>query len=75
MTAWRAKHNEDPNVTAALGYDNVMAVIRAIETQNGNMSDGAAFISAVRGLTLDSPRGKITFLKGQQRADGAHLRS
>jgi branched-chain amino acid transport system substrate-binding protein len=63
VTAWRAKYNEEPNVTAALGYDNVMAVIGGIEKRKGDMSDGAAFISAVRGLTIDSPRGKITFSK------------
>lgn len=61
VKAWRAKYNEEPNVTAALGYDNVMAVISAIEARKGNLSDAAAFIAAVRGLTLNSPRGKITF--------------
>lgn len=63
VTAWRAKFNEEPNVTAALGYDNVMAVIGAIEKMKGDVRDGAAFISALSSLAIDSPRGKITFSK------------
>lgn len=62
VAAYRAKYNQDPDVSAELGYDNGKAIMLTFEKLGGQMpADGATFISTMRGLTFDAPRGKIRF--------------
>ncbi|WP_036030053.1 ABC transporter substrate-binding protein [Bradyrhizobium yuanmingense] len=61
VKAYNAKYKQDPDVSAALGYDNGKAML-TLETLGGEMpEDRAKFISTMRDLTFDSPRGKIKF--------------
>ena len=62
VTAYRQMFKEDPDVSASLGYDNGKAIMLTLEKLGGQMpADGAQFISTMRGLTFDAPRGKIRF--------------
>src|SRR2546429_770020 len=62
VAAYRQAYNGDPDVSATLGYDNGKAIMLTLEKLRGEMpAEGAQFISAMRGLTFDSPRGKIRF--------------
>lgn len=62
VTAYRQTFKEDPDVNASLGYDNGKAIMLTLEKLGGQMpADGAQFISTMRGLTFDAPRGKIRF--------------
>jgi branched-chain amino acid transport system substrate-binding protein len=62
VTAYRQTFKEDPDVNASLGYDNGKAIMLTLEKLGGQMpADGARFISTMRGLTFDAPRGKIRF--------------
>ncbi len=62
VAAYRQAYNGDPDVSATLGYDNGKAIMLTLEKLGGEMpAEGAQFISAMRGLTFDSPRGKIRF--------------
>lgn len=63
VEAYAKKYGQPPNVTAATGYDNAIAVLGAIDALKGNVSDGKVFIEKLTSLTLDSPRGAITFSK------------
>jgi branched-chain amino acid transport system substrate-binding protein len=62
VAAYRQMFKEDPDVNASLGYDNGKAIMLTLEKLGGEMpTDGAKFISAMRSLTFDAPRGKIRF--------------
>ncbi len=62
VDAFRKKFNADPDVSAELGYDNAKAILLTFEKLGGKMpEDKAAFVSTMRGLTFDAPRGKIVF--------------
>jgi branched-chain amino acid transport system substrate-binding protein len=60
--AYRAMFKSDPDVNAVLGYDNAKAILLTLDRFGGDMpADGAQFISTMRSLVFDSPRGKIRF--------------
>jgi branched-chain amino acid transport system substrate-binding protein len=62
VAAYRQAFKGDPDVSAALGYDNGKAIMLTLEKFGGEMpADGAQFISTMRGLIFDAPRGKIRF--------------
>lgn len=62
VKAYNAKYQQDPDVSAELGYDNGKAIMLTLEKLGGVMpEDRAKFIAAMRDLTFDAPRGKITF--------------
>jgi branched-chain amino acid transport system substrate-binding protein len=64
VAAYRAKFKEDPDVNAAIGYDNGKAILLALQKLGGKMpADGAEFISTLRSLEFDAPRGRIRFNK------------
>ena len=56
-----AKHKQKPTVNAALGYDNARSVLLALKNLSGSFADGKDFIDAIRKLSFDSPRGKMSF--------------
>lgn len=62
VAAYHETFKEDPDVNAALGYDNGKAILLTLEKLGGKMpADGAQFISTMRGLTFEAPRGTIRF--------------
>ena len=62
VDAFRKKFNVDPDVSAELGYDNGKAILLTFDKLGGQMpEDGAKFVSTMRDLTFDAPRGKIKF--------------
>jgi branched-chain amino acid transport system substrate-binding protein len=62
VAAYREMFKEDPDVNASLGYDNGKAILLTLDKLGGQMpADGAQFISTMRSLTFDAPRGKIRF--------------
>jgi branched-chain amino acid transport system substrate-binding protein len=62
VKAFREKFKEDPDVNAALGYDNGKAIMLTLEKLGGEIpEDRAKIISTMRDLTFDAPRGKIRF--------------
>ncbi|KQW61776.1 ABC transporter substrate-binding protein [Variovorax sp. Root411] len=64
VAAYQKKYGKVPEINAALGYDNGKAIMLALGKTAGVMpADGAQFISNLRSLDFDSPRGKIRFNK------------
>jgi len=64
VDAYRKKYNSDPDVGAVIGYDNAKAILLTLDKLGGKMpADGAQFISTMRSLEYDSPRGKVRFNK------------
>ena len=62
VKAYNAKYKQDPDVSAELGYDNGKAIMLTLEKLGGQMpEDRTKFISTMRDLTFDAPRGKIKF--------------
>jgi branched-chain amino acid transport system substrate-binding protein len=62
VAAYRAMFKSDPDVNAELGYDNAKAILLTLDKLGGKMpADGTQFISTMRGLVFDAPRGKIRF--------------
>ena len=64
VAAYKKKYNKDPEINAALGYDNGKAIMLALQKTSGNMPAASAeFMATLRSLQFDSPRGKIKFNK------------
>jgi branched-chain amino acid transport system substrate-binding protein len=62
VAAYRRAYNEEPDVNASMGYDNGKAIMLTLEKLGGKMpADGAEFISILRSLSYDAPRGRIRF--------------
>ncbi|MDB5503789.1 MAG: hypothetical protein JWR89_3691 [Tardiphaga sp.] len=62
VAAYREMFKEEPDVSAALGYDNGKAILLTFDKLGGKMpEDRSRFISTMRGLNFDAPRGKIRF--------------
>jgi branched-chain amino acid transport system substrate-binding protein len=62
VAAYRQMFNEDPDVNAALGYDNGKAIMLTLEKLGGKMPDDrAGFMQTLRTVSYDAPRGRIRF--------------
>jgi len=62
VTRYREMFQQEPEVNAELGYDNGKAILLTLEKLGGKMpADGSQFISTMRSLTFDSPRGNVRF--------------
>jgi branched-chain amino acid transport system substrate-binding protein len=62
VEAYKKMFKEEPDVNASLGYDNGKAIMLTLEKLGGQMpEDRSKFISTLRGLTFDAPRGRIRF--------------
>jgi branched-chain amino acid transport system substrate-binding protein len=62
VAAYRQMFNEDPDVNAALGYDNGKTIMLTLEKLGGKIpEDGTAFTKALRTISYDAPRGKMRF--------------
>ena len=62
VAAYRQMFNEDPDVNAALGYDNGKTIMLTLEKLGGKMpDDSSGFTAALRTVSFDAPRGKIRF--------------
>ena len=57
VAAFKKKFGMEPDVNAALGYDNANAVLHTIETLKGKKVDGDEFIRTLTNLEIESPRG------------------
>lgn len=52
--------NGDPDYMSAAGWDVMHAIFDAIKKLNGDFSDGAKVVEAMRGWSADGPRGIVT---------------
>lgn len=55
---YRNKHDQPPDTIACQGYDSGNAIAKAMEEAGSTESE--ALIEALRGISLDSPRGSLT---------------
>src|SRR5260370_8102633 len=63
VKAFREKFKEDPDVNAALGYDNGKAIMLTLEKLGGEIpEDPAKIISTLTNLTSIPPRANIHFI-------------
>ncbi|MDB5653233.1 MAG: hypothetical protein JWQ94_846 [Tardiphaga sp.] len=62
VASYRQMFNENPDVNAALGYDNGKTIMLTLEKLGGKMPDDPTqFMSALRTVSYDAPRGKMRF--------------
>ncbi|WP_027582425.1 ABC transporter substrate-binding protein [Bradyrhizobium sp. Ai1a-2] len=62
VARYRQMFKQDPEVNAELGYDNGKAIMLTLEKLGGRMpADKSQFMTTMRGLVFDAPRGKIRF--------------
>jgi branched-chain amino acid transport system substrate-binding protein len=62
VAGYRQMFNQDPDVNAALGYDNGKTIMLTLEKLGGKIpEDGTAFTKALRSVSYDAPRGKMRF--------------
>lgn len=62
VAAYRKMFNEDPDVNAAMGYDNGKTIMLTLEKLGGKIpEDASQFTAALRTVSFDAPRGKIRF--------------
>jgi len=58
---WHKAYGKDsyPDFMSAAGWDTMHAIFDAIKKLNGNMSDGAKVVDAMKGWSADGPRGRV----------------
>jgi branched-chain amino acid transport system substrate-binding protein len=58
---WHKAYGKDsyPDFMSAAGWDTMHAIFDTIKKLNGNMSDGAKVVEAMKGWSADGPRGKV----------------
>jgi branched-chain amino acid transport system substrate-binding protein len=58
---WHKAYGADsyPDFMSAAGWDTMHAIFDTIKKLNGNVSDGAKFIDALKGWSADGPRGHV----------------
>lgn len=62
VVAYRKMFNEYPDINSSLGYDNGKSVMLTLEKLGGKIpEDGTRFTAALREVSFDAPRGKISF--------------
>lgn len=54
------KHGLTPNFISVGAYDGMAAIYAAVEKLNGDVSDGAKVVEAMKGWSHESPRGPIS---------------
>ncbi|WP_180684152.1 ABC transporter substrate-binding protein [Tepidicella baoligensis] len=63
-----------PDVYAVQGYDTGLLLIQGAQAVNGDLSNKQALYDALRGATIDSPRGKWTMSKSHNPIQDMYLR-
>ncbi len=58
---FKAKYNESPDMFSEQGYVAAKVIYEALEKTKGNTQDKEAFLSAVRSIQLNVPRGPFRF--------------
>lgn len=53
-----------PGAIAVGGYDGMALIYAAINKLDGDVADGAKVMEAIKGITIESPRGKVTIDPG-----------
>jgi branched-chain amino acid transport system substrate-binding protein len=61
LRAWAAKYKRPVTGMADQGYGAAQMIARAVESVRGNVENQEAFLSALRGVEVDAPRGKVKF--------------
>ncbi len=58
---WHRAYGKDsyPDFMSAAGWDTMHAIFDTIKKLNGNMSDGAKVVDAMKGWSADGPRGRV----------------
>lgn len=63
----KKKYNEPPDLFTAGGMAAAMAIVQALE-KTGGVSDAEKLISAMEGMSFDTPKGKMTFRQEDHQA-------
>jgi branched-chain amino acid transport system substrate-binding protein len=61
VAAFREKYGRNPSILAAMSYDTVMLLDKAVADAKGEIGNAAAFRDALRRTDFPSIRGKIRF--------------
>ncbi|MBV7484196.1 ABC transporter substrate-binding protein [Bordetella sp. BOR01] len=70
----KAYDNLQPDVYAVQGYDAAQLMQVGLQAVQGNVEDKAKFREAMRGATIDSPRGKFTLSAAGNPVQDIYLR-
>ncbi|MDO9412411.1 MAG: ABC transporter substrate-binding protein [Pseudolabrys sp.] len=62
VEAWHKEYGKDsyPDFMSAAGWDTMRAIFDTIKKVNGNVTDGAKFVDAMKGWSAKSPRGDVS---------------
>jgi branched-chain amino acid transport system substrate-binding protein len=62
LAAWHKEYGKDsyPDFMSAAGWDTMHAIFDTIKKLNGKVTDGAAFVDAMKGWSASSPRGTVS---------------
>ncbi|MBI3711321.1 MAG: ABC transporter substrate-binding protein [Proteobacteria bacterium] len=72
--AFKKATNRDADVYAVQGYDTGKLLMHGMTAVKGDTGAKKEIMAAMRGATLDSPRGKFTFSKAQNPVQDIYLR-
>jgi branched-chain amino acid transport system substrate-binding protein len=74
IEAYKKAHGEAPDVFAVQGYDSAQLFIAGLEAVNGDTSKKEQMIQAMENVTLDSPRGPLSFSKSHNPVMNMYIR-
>jgi branched-chain amino acid transport system substrate-binding protein len=59
---WHKAYGKDsyPDFMSAAGWDTMHAIFDGIKKLNGNVTDGAKFVDALKGWSTNGPRGQVS---------------
>lgn len=60
VEGYKAKTGRTPSYFSLFSYDAAQLIAKAVESKDGDVSDGAAMAAAMEGAEIDSPRGSLT---------------
>jgi branched-chain amino acid transport system substrate-binding protein len=74
LAAWEKKHQRVPFDNAADGYVGAKAIVEALKLVNGRVEDREAFMTAMRTLEFDSPKGVVKLDQFQNIVQAQYVR-
>lgn len=74
VDAYKAKYTELPSMFAEQAYVGARAIVMALETVKGDMTDPDAFCAALRAVNFEAPRGPFSFDENQNVIETVYIR-
>ncbi len=74
VTAYAAKYKRPPTIFAEQGYVGAQMIAKALDAAKGNVENREVFLTALRTVEVDAPRGRVKLDAFQNPIDTSYIR-